>query len=77
MNLIQLKKIADPDSVKCAFNEDSGIVSVVFGVRGLKFSAQYSANIEGIYAFTLSCAPQADVMFDMIKATGESHVYES
>ena len=77
MNLIQLKKIADPDSVKVFLNEDSGIVSIVFWVRGLHFTAQYSANIEGIYAFTLNTASQAEDLFKMITTTGESNDDES
>lgn len=77
MNLKQLKQLADPDSVKATLNEDNGIVSVVFVVRGLYFTAQYSTNIKGIYAFALSAASQADELFEMIKATGESNDEEN
>lgn len=73
MNLKELKKVADTDSVKCSLqyfpysDEDNGIVALNFAVKDIRFTAQYSPDIKGIYAFSISDSDSAEKMFNMLK----------
>lgn len=53
MNLKELNKIADANSVSLDLSKESGIVAVTFQLNGAMMQCLYSCDVQGLFAFTI------------------------
>lgn len=67
MELKYLKKLADKDSVKLELRPDSGIVKIEFTMNKIVWECQFSASINGLYAFTIPGREDAAYMLELIR----------
>ncbi|GAG65847.1 unnamed protein product [marine sediment metagenome] len=67
MKFKRLKRMADADTIKLSASEDTGIVVLHFKIKGCSISAQYSTDVQGIYAFGIA-DQDADKLLEMLDA---------